>query len=457
MHHKQYSTRWHSVCESYYMMFRIFNWRRFVLFVFVLFGGCNTLQTLIKPSLASPHQQYLNGLAKSDLITTSMVKTWLKAGEVSHHDSIQVTLPYQETGFFTSTEPTARFYRFEVEDGQVLTLTAVLKTKENGRLFANIFTLQEDGWKELAHVDSSLNLTHEFAKSGSCLVRLQPELLVNMYYSLTLSVTPVLLNPVKGASNKSIGSFYGDPRDGGKRKHEGVDIFAPKGTFVIAPTDGVVSRVGNNSLGGKIVWMNDLKRGHSYYFAHLDAQFVKPGAKVKQGDVLGTVGTTGNAHDTPSHLHFGIFQRSSKDPVTYIRTMENLVNALAPDTLFQSMVFRVNEKNTALHVGPEKKLPIREQLTMDTYVKVIAQSKDWYRVITADEQEGYIERSHVIPAEKGNRFVIKKQILLLSEANRDAVPVSILRGPVEGLASFKNFRFVKTHQGLTGWIDLSVL
>lgn len=439
------------------MIIRAFSWRRRVLFLFVLFGGCNTLQTLIDPHSVSPHEHYVNGLEKSDLITTSMVKTWMKAGDVSLHDSILVTLPFRETGYFASTEPQARFYRFDVKDGQVLTLTAVLKTKENARLFADIFTLQEGHWKELAHVDSSLNLTHEFDKSGSCLVRLQPELLVNIYYSLTLSVTPVLLNPVKGASNNSIGSFYGDPRDGGKRKHEGVDIFAPKGTLVIAPTDGVVSRVRNSTLGGKTVWMDDLKRGHSYYFAHLERQLVKPGTKVKQGDVLGTVGTTGNAHGTPPHLHFGVFQNTSKDPVTYIRTMEKLVNELTPDTLFQSIVFRVNQKNSALHIGPAKKLPVREQLAKDTYVKVIAQSNDWYRVLTADEHEGYIERSNVIPAEKGNQFLIKKQTLLLSEAKMDAVPVSILTGPVEGLASYKNFRFVKTQQGMTGWIDLSVL
>lgn len=381
----------------------------------------------------------------------------MEAGDTSLHDSIHVTLPYQKTGFFAASEPQARFYRFEIDVGQILTLTTELKTQDNARLFADIFTLQGGEWKHLIHADSSLSLTHEFITSGSCLVRLQPELLVNMYYAFSISVTPVLLNPVKGASNISIGSFYGDPRDGGKRKHEGVDIFAPKGTYVIAPTDGLISRVGNSKLGGKTIWMNDLKRGHSYYFAHLDAQFVMPGTNVKQGDILGTVGNTGNALNTPAHLHFGVFQNTSKDPVTYIRTMAKLANQPAPDTLFHTVVFRVSQKTTALHLGPSGKFPVRELLTKDTYLKVIAQTNDWYRVLTADEREGFIERNNVIAVEKGNRLMIKRLTLLLSEAQADAVPVTILTGQVEGLASYKNFRFVKTRLGLTGWIDASVL
>ncbi|MBA4053364.1 MAG: hypothetical protein C0490_01500 [Marivirga sp.] len=436
------------------MIFKKIIRSRYILFVLAILGSCTTLHTLRQ---VSPHEDYVKGLTESNLITTSMVKSWMAAGNVSRHDSLWITLPFQETGYFAATEPQARFYRFDVKDGQVITITIVLKSKEDARLFADLFTLKEEEWKSLDHVDSTLTLIHEFDKSGSCLVRLQPELLVNMYYAVSLSVTPVLLNPVKGASNNSIGSFYGDPRDGGKRKHEGVDIFAPKGTAIIAPTDGVISKVGINSLGGKIVWMNDLKRQHSYYFAHLDAQYVKAGQKVKQGAVIGTVGTTGNALNTPPHLHFGVYQNTSKDPVTYIRTMERLVNQVAPDTLFQSVVFRVLQNKSPLYSGPSGKLPLMESLNKDNYVKVIAQSNDWYRVVTADEREGFIQRNKIGPAEKGNRFLIKTNALLLSEPKRDAIPVGTLSGSAEGLASYKNFRFVKTQEGLTGWVDLSVL
>jgi SH3-like domain-containing protein len=289
-------------------------------------------------------------------------------------------------------------------------------------------------------------------------VRLQPELLVNAFYSITLSVTPVLINPVKGANSKSIGSFYGDPRDGGKRKHEGIDIFAPKGTEVLAPTAGVVTRVANGGIGGKTIWMNDTKRGHSYYFAHLDEQYVKQGDRVKQGDVLGTVGNTGNAQRTSSHLHFGVYQRNAVDPLAYIRVLEKLVNELAPDTLFQSVVFKVKPKTATLYAGPTDKSLVRTQLPKDGYLKIIAQTGDWYRARTADDREGFVKKDKLRAADKGNKIVLKKPVWLLAAATRDAVPVTLLKdATIEGLASYKNYQYVKTADGLVGWVDIAEL
>ncbi|NOT74366.1 MAG: M23 family metallopeptidase [Cyclobacteriaceae bacterium] len=426
-----------------------------ILSIAIVLGSCNALQTFTSMN-PSPREKYVNALTKTGLLSSSLAQTWMNAGDVALHDSIIVTLPFRETGYFASSEPSARFYRFDVKDGQVLTLTSAIKAKEKSKLFIDVFLLKENKWETVAYSDS-LSLTYELPKSGSCIVRLQPELLVNIYYSITLSVTPVLMNPVKGASNKSIGSFYGDPRDGGKRKHEGIDIFAPKGTFVIAPTDGVVTRVSSSVLGGKTVWMNDTKRGHSYYFAHLDSQIAIAGRKVKQGDVLGTVGNTGNAITTPSHLHFGVFQNKSINPIAYIRTMEKLVNELAPDTSFQSIVFRTKQKITSIHSGPSTKLAVRESLSKDYYVRVIGQSGDWYRVSTANNREGFIEKSKVITAEKGNKFVIRNPASLLTEADSQAVPIGTVTGTAEGLASYKQFRYIKTSDGLNGWIDITLL
>jgi len=137
---------------------------------------------------------------------------------------------------------------------------------------------------------------------------------------------PQLLNPVVGATKKSIISIYGDARDGG-RTHEGIDIVAPKGTFIVAPLEGEITEVGYNSLGGKVIWMKDRKC--AYYFAHLDSQIGTKGMVVHKGDTLGTVGNTGNARRTRAHLHFGIYKKDGRTPVDYIKSREQVIAMLA--------------------------------------------------------------------------------------------------------------------------------
>jgi murein DD-endopeptidase MepM/ murein hydrolase activator NlpD len=112
--------------------------------------------------------------------------------------------------------------------------------------------------------------------------------------------------PVQGVRGADIDSTWGAPRSGG-RKHTGADIFAPKGTPVIAATNGVVLAITTDRLGGKVVYLFGEGLTIQYY-AHLDAwdPALREGQHVKAGHVLGTVGNTGNAKNTPSHLHFGV-------------------------------------------------------------------------------------------------------------------------------------------------------
>jgi murein DD-endopeptidase MepM/ murein hydrolase activator NlpD len=113
--------------------------------------------------------------------------------------------------------------------------------------------------------------------------------------------------PVAGVTPRSLRSSWGDPRPG-HRTHEGIDIFARRGTPVVAATEGQVVRVGRNSLGGKVVWVAGAG-ARLYYYAHLDryADGLAVGTRVKAGEVLGYVGNTGNARTTPPHLHFGVY------------------------------------------------------------------------------------------------------------------------------------------------------
>lgn len=116
-----------------------------------------------------------------------------------------------------------------------------------------------------------------------------------------------LAMPVVGVQPYSLSNSWGAPRDGGRRKHRGIDIFAPKGTAVVAVADGIISYIGEQPKGGQCLWLTT-ESGASFYYAHLDrwAPGLFEGMEVKTGDLLGYVGNTGNAKTTPPHLHFGI-------------------------------------------------------------------------------------------------------------------------------------------------------
>ncbi|MBY4898573.1 M23 family metallopeptidase [Cupriavidus sp. AU9028] len=115
--------------------------------------------------------------------------------------------------------------------------------------------------------------------------------------------------PVSGVSVRALRDTWHGARSGG-RKHEGIDIFAPRGREVVSSTEGIVSRVGTNNLGGKVVWVMGPGR-QMHYYAHLDDYAdIAPGDRVMPGTVLGFVGNTGNARGTPPHLHYGIYTAS---------------------------------------------------------------------------------------------------------------------------------------------------
>ncbi|NML60139.1 M23 family metallopeptidase [Massilia sp. RP-1-19] len=113
--------------------------------------------------------------------------------------------------------------------------------------------------------------------------------------------------PVRGVTPKKLTDTWQAARSGG-RKHEGIDIFAPRGTPVHSATEGIVMRVGNNRLGGQVVWVLG-PGGQRHYYAHLDRfADVARGLRVRTGTVIGYVGNTGNAAGTPPHLHYGIYE-----------------------------------------------------------------------------------------------------------------------------------------------------
>lgn len=118
-----------------------------------------------------------------------------------------------------------------------------------------------------------------------------------------------LLIPVAGIKASQLTDTFTQMR-GTDRRHDAIDIMAPNGTRVLAVADGKVVKLFESKLGGLTVYQFDTGEKFSYYYAHLDryAPGLSDGMVLKRGDLVGYVGSTGNANPAAPHLHFAIFE-----------------------------------------------------------------------------------------------------------------------------------------------------
>jgi peptidoglycan LD-endopeptidase LytH len=119
--------------------------------------------------------------------------------------------------------------------------------------------------------------------------------------------------PVEGVGPDQLQRSY-DQMRGATRRHEAIDILAPRNTPVRAVEDGVIARLFQSKAGGITVYQFDPTEQYCYYYAHLEryADGLREGAPVRKGQVIGYVGTSGNApRDTP-HLHFAVFRLTAE-------------------------------------------------------------------------------------------------------------------------------------------------
>jgi peptidoglycan LD-endopeptidase LytH len=124
----------------------------------------------------------------------------------------------------------------------------------------------------------------------------------------------VLAVPVLGRYPDDVPRTFFDPRSGGRR-HNAADIMAPRGTPVLSADDGVIRRLSRNALGGITIYATDPEERFVYYYAHLQgyAPDLQVNQLVQRGDLLGYVGTTGNAPPGAPHLHFQIMRLLDRD------------------------------------------------------------------------------------------------------------------------------------------------
>jgi peptidoglycan LD-endopeptidase LytH len=118
-----------------------------------------------------------------------------------------------------------------------------------------------------------------------------------------------LVIPVSGIRPDQLQNTFDDARGGGERVHQAMDILAPRNTPVVAVEGGRIAKLFTSAQGGLTIYQFDPTESYAYYYAHLEsyAPGLREGITVRQGDLLGYVGTSGNAGPDNPHLHFAVY------------------------------------------------------------------------------------------------------------------------------------------------------
>ena len=122
--------------------------------------------------------------------------------------------------------------------------------------------------------------------------------------------TATLIIPVLDVSADELVDNFSDVRHGGAGLHEAIDIMAPEGTSVVSAAPGTIERLFKSEAGGNTIYVRSDDRETIHYYAHLAeyAPGLREGQKIRRGQRLGTVGSSGNADPEAPHLHFAIFR-----------------------------------------------------------------------------------------------------------------------------------------------------
>ena len=328
---------------------------------------------------------------------TTAFAEWNSSFLDSKKDSLEVELPYVETGSFTQNLIRTHSYNLELNKGRIF-YAEILTDSIAQRVFLDFYRISNDSTQNLKNIKSNEEgeryLSQSIDETGWYKLIVQPEIDASTNYSLRIYSQPEFGFPVLGRDNTAIQSFWGAVREGGKRSHEGVDIFADRGTPVLAVTEGRISSTRNRGLGGKQVWQRNGLMGSSLYYAHLDSILVKTGQKVQLGDTLGLVGNTGNARTTKPHLHFGIYEgyKGAIDPLPFIQKTEIPVYAeKLPD--FEEGRVEVRSSLANLRSQPSIEGTKLGEAKRNEVLTVFGQTDKWVLVQNQDGLKAYIHQS----------------------------------------------------------------
>ena len=409
----------------------------------------------------TPHEAYQAQLNVAGLGESALARDWETAGRVALAAPLPVSLPYAEEGYISPDAPEAAGYGFRLERGRRLTVEVSVDSGEPARVFVDLFRVPADPADPMRPVFSSESpveaFSHEPWRGGDFVLRLQPELLRGGSYSVTLGLEAQLAFPVEGHGPQYIYSWFGAARDGGRRIHHGVDIFARRGTPVLSASAGRVSRVRDTAIGGKVVWVRDPVRNASVYYAHLDSQYVRDGQFVEPGDTIGFVGNTGNARTTPPHLHLGLYRRGegAVDPFPFIDPVRVTVPELTVDTERLGTWNRVRNGGVRLRTAPGSRGDVMRELDRHTPLRVLAGSGSFFRARLPDGTTGYVAARLTEPVAIpfARETVTAGRAVLAAPADDSAVLARLDAGSeVPVIGRFGDYLYVRTESGHTGWL-----
>jgi murein DD-endopeptidase MepM/ murein hydrolase activator NlpD len=434
---------------------------------FTIFLGCIIILSVIACktpgkgifSKKTPHEQYSKSITDAGLQATALGRSWFNAAENGLQKPLTVAVPYKESGYFAAERPDAVGLKISARRGEKLRISLEKKPATGFRIYMDLW--QRDGadstrLRLVGAADTSSNsMEHEAEKTGMYVVRIQPELLQSGEYTLSISTGPSLAYPLKASGKNHIQSFWGDTRDAGARRHEGIDMFAPKRTPAIAAANGVVTRVNENRLGGKVVWMRPDEKPYTLYYAHLDTQLVNNGDRVRTGDTLGLVGNTGNAQNTPPHLHFGIYGLGGAlDPFPFVNPLTKTPGDIDEGLDRIGKQMRIAPKTAAVYSEPEARSAPLNKVEKNTLLRIDAVTSGWYKVSFPDGTRGFVN-SKAVDRLSGLRAISLKSEALLLDAPDSLAAIKVQLGKnadLQHLASFKEFQYVRTEGNVEGWI-----
>lgn len=311
-------------------------------------------------------------------------------------DSLEIELPYSEQGVFFAGNMVAYSYTLDLQRGEVF--HAEIQTDSLQDVFLDLYKKTSDSlerYKFVARNELGQKIIEKVIEgTGVYTLIVQPGIEARTNFWLQLYTSPLYAFPVVGKDNGAIQSFWGADRDSGQRSHQGVDIFADRGTPVVAVTDGRISSTGNRGLGGKQVWLRSGLFGNSLYYAHLDSILVHTGKRVQTGDTLGFVGNTGNARTTVPHLHFGIYERyrGAIDPLAFIRINDSVIQK--KETIsFDSHTVTVSAPRANLRNSPSVQGVKIGEASKNDSLSVLGITGKWAHVKSSTGIKAYVHRS----------------------------------------------------------------